>query len=184
MSEDDYKVGYKCPPKYGQFVPGESGNKGRKKKRPEFQAEIVARVRDERVVVNGVSMTMFELALRSTFNSAIKGRRSHDMKVLFELLDKYGAVPKAEAAEDARVAGEAVIKKIFDHFDRVHDINPEDVAAFDKLKVEEAAIVMNCPSCSPPLRKRWNSPERKALAERYGTSGLQKDVEELKKATQ
>ena len=28
MSKDDYKVGYKCPPKYGQFVPGESGNKG------------------------------------------------------------------------------------------------------------------------------------------------------------
>ena len=39
----DYDVGYGRTPKHTRFVKGESGNKCRKKKRPEFQAEMVAR---------------------------------------------------------------------------------------------------------------------------------------------
>lgn len=72
MSKDDCRVGYGHPPKHTRFVPGESGNKGRKKKRPEFQAEMIARIRDERVVVNGASTTMFEMAIRSVVHNTIK----------------------------------------------------------------------------------------------------------------
>ena len=53
--------------------------------------------------------------------------------------------------------------------------------ALDKLKGEEAAIVMKCANCSPSLRERWNLPDRRALGERYGNNGLQNDVEVLKK---
>lgn len=79
-----------------------------------------------------------------------------------------------EAAAEARAAGEAVVQKIYDHFHRVNDIDPEYVVALDKLKAEEAAIIMKCPSCSPPLRERWNLPERKALGERYGKTGCKR----------
>lgn len=176
MSKDDYDIGYGRPPKHTQFVPGESGNKGRKKKRPEFQAEMIARIRDEQVMVQGKPMSMFELAVRSVLNSTIKRGHPRDLKALLDLLNKYGAIPQSEALEDARAAGEAVIKKLFDHFDRVNDVDPADELALDMLRKEEAAIVMACPGCSPTLRESWNLPERKALSERYGQTGLQTDV--------
>lgn len=182
MSKDDYEVGFGRPPKHTRFVPGESGNKGRKKKRLEFQTEVVARIRDERITVNGVSMTTFEMAVRSVIHNTIKRGNPRDLKALLDLLEKHGAVPQVEAAEEARAAGEEVVKKIFEIFERTHDIDPEDVLALDKHAAQEAAIVMKCPSCSPQLRQRWNLPERKALGESYGSSGLQKDVETLRKA--
>ncbi len=182
MSKDDYDVGFGRPPKYTQFAPGESGNKGRKKKRPEFQAELIARIRDERINVNGVSMTMFEMAVRCVFTNTIKRGHPRELKTLLDLLEKYGAVPQGEAAAEAMAAGERVVQKIFDVLDRTHDIDPDDVVALDRLKAQEAAIVMKCPSCSPQLRQRWNLPERKALGKSYGSSGLQNDVETLRKA--
>ena len=180
MSKDDYDIGYGRPPKHTRFVKGESGNKGRKKKRPEFQAEMVARIRDERVIVNGSSMTMFELAIRSVMNSTIKRGHPRDLKALFDLLEKYGAIPKGEAAAESKAAADRVMQKITDFCDRQSNTNPKDVVEFGLLQYEEAAIVMKCPSCSPTLRLRWNLPERKALQERYAPTGLQRDVEELK----
>jgi hypothetical protein len=114
--------------------------------------------------------------------TTIKRGHPRDLKALFDLLEKYGAVPQAEAAEEARVAGDRVVKKIFEIFERQNDIDPNDVAALEKLQSEEAAIVMKCPNCSPLLRKQWNLSERKELGKRYGRSGLQNDVEVLKKA--
>ena len=92
MSKDDYKVGFGRPPEHSRFAPGESGNKGRKKKRPEFQAEMIARIRDECVTVNGVKMTMFEVGLRSVFTNTIKRGHPRDLIALFDMLDKYGAI--------------------------------------------------------------------------------------------
>ena len=182
MSKDDYDVGYGRPPKHTRFVTGESGNKGRKKKRPEFQAEMIARIRDEQVVVNGTSMTMFELAMRSVMTTTIKRGHPRDLKTLFDLLEKHGAMPKGDAAAQSKAGAEKVMQTITDIFDRLHDIDPEDTAMLNRLKSEEAAIVMKCQNCSPPLRARWNQPDRKALTERLGCSGLQRDVEELKKS--
>lgn len=181
MSKDDYEVGFKRPPKHTRYAPGESGNKGRKKKRPEFQAEMIARIRDERVDVNGVSMTLFEVAVRSVFSSTIKRGRAGELNALFQLLERHGAMPKGEAAAESKAAADRVMSTIEEHFNRVLDIDPDDVVALAKLKRDEAAIVMKCPNCSPPLRERWNQPERKALVERYGGTGLQNDVDALKK---
>ena len=181
MSKDDYEVGFKRPPKHTRYAPGESGNKGRKKKRPEFQTEMVARIRDEIVTIGGVPMTAFEVAIRSTMNATIKRGHPRDLKALLEILDKHGAVPKGEAAAESKAAADRVMSTIEEHFNRVVDIDPDDVVALAKLKREEAAIVMKCPNCSLPLRERWNQPERKALVERYGGTGLQNDVDALKK---
>ena len=183
MSKESYDVGYGRPPKHTQFAAGESGNKGRKKKRAEFQTEMVARIRDECITVDGVTMTMLELAIRRVVTTTIKRGHPRDLKALFDLLEKYGAVPQAEAGEEARAAGERVVKKILEIFERMNDIDPNDSAAVEKLQCEEAAIVMKCPSCSLSLRERWNLPARKELAKRYSRSGLQNDVQMLKKAS-
>lgn len=180
MSEDDYKTGYGCPPKHTQFVPGESGNRGRKKKRPEFQAETIARVRDETVTVNGVRMTMFEVSIRSVFNATVKGARTRDLKVLLELLEKYGAISKVDAAEGARIGADNVMQKMLKVFDRVVPDDPVDVKALRRLRTGEAAIVSKCPGCSPALRTLWHLPEHKALTDRHRRTELQKDFEALK----
>ena len=164
MSEGDNYVGYRHPPMHTRFVPGESGNKGRKKKRPEFQTEIVARVRDKQVQINGESITMFEVAIQSVMNATIKRGHPRDLKILFDLLDKYGAVPKGEAAEQSRAAADQVMKNIMASFDRTNNVNPDDSVALDKLKREEAKVVMKCPNCSSTLRQRWNLPERLAFS--------------------
>ena len=177
MSKDDDAVGYRRPPKHTRFAPGESGNKGRKKKRPEYQAEMIARIRDEKVKIDGVEISLFELAIRNVYKTTIRRGHPRDLKTLLDLLDKYGAVPKGEAAAESKAAADRVMAKIEDIFNRETDTDPEDVAALDKVKGEEATMVMKCPNCSPVLRERWNQPERKALAERYGCTGLQNDVE-------
>ena len=180
MSKDDYDVGFKRPPRQFQFQPGESGNRGRKKMRPEFQAEMVARIRDEKITVNGVKIALFEMAVRSVFTNTIKRGHPRDLNALLQLLDKYGAVPKDEAAAESRAAADRVIDKIIDVFDKTHGKDPADAKALDKLAADEAAIVMKCPTCSPSLRERWNLPERKTLSLRVGRSGLERDVERLK----
>ena len=182
MSEDDYKVGRGRPPRHTQFVKGESGNKGRKKKRPELQTEMVARIRDEIITINGVPMTAFEVAIRSTVNATIKRGHPRDLKALLEILDKHGAIPKDEAAAESRAAADRVLDRIMDIFDKTHGNDPEDAKALGKLAAEEAMIVMKCPNCSPSLRERWNVSERQALSARYDRSGLQHDVEQAKKA--
>ena len=178
---DDDAVGYGRPPKHTRFVKGESGNKGRRKKRPEFQAEMVARIRDERVTVNGVSMTMFELVMRTVRNTTIKSGHPRDLKAFLEILEKYGAIPKGEAAEEMRLAADKVTDTLLEIFEKERGFDPEDSIAIDKFKAEEAAIVMNCPNCSPPLRERWNLPDRHTLRARHGGTGLQGDVEALRK---
>lgn len=172
MAEDrDYKVGYGKPPEHTRFKPGESGFKGQRK-RKETNAEIIRRVRDELVTINGKTMTKFELSIHSTINQTIKSRRPRDLKVLFELLDKYGAVPKAVEAAEAEAAGNAVIQKLFDYADKVLDIDPADAKALDTLNANESDLVMKCGNCGPELRRRWKDPDYVALAKRYGRSAI------------
>ncbi|WP_260929348.1 DUF5681 domain-containing protein [Novosphingobium sp. 9] len=91
----DYEVGYGKPPVHTRFKPGQSGNKGRRKKKlRETRKDIVRRIRDEKVRVNGKWITAFELAVRSTFNQTIKSGKPRDLKMLLELLSSYNAGPE------------------------------------------------------------------------------------------
>lgn len=177
---DDYEVGYGKPPRHSQFMPGQSGNKGRRKKRPETQAEIVARVRDELVTVNGRAITKFELAVHATLNQTIKGGKPRDLKLLFELLDQYGAIPEVDQAAEAEEGANEAIRKIFTIFERTNDRDPEDGKAVRKLEAEELQVVLACPECSGTLRKRWNAPAYQALVKRYGPTGLHRMVRETR----
>jgi len=179
----EYDVGYGKPPKHGQFLPGQSGFKGRKKKVPPSAKEIVGRVRDELAPVefNGRQITILELAIRTVFNATIKGGKVRDLKVLFELLDKYGALPQADLAAESEANAQKAMKKILDFFDRTHGIEPEDVASVKHDEAEEARIVMTCPSCGPKLQDRWRNPERKARTKREMTTRLHSQVIDQRK---
>lgn len=180
MSGKGYKVGYGKPPKHSQFPPGVSGFKGRKKKRPEGQAEIIARVRDEMVEIDGKQVSMFELAIRSVFTKAIKNGRPGDIKAILDLLNQHGLVPEAERAAEIKANADKVIEKMYNYMYRSRDIDPEDMKALERCGLHEANLIMSCPTCGPRLRNYWANPERKALYRRlnHGT-GLQQQVFKL-----
>lgn len=173
---DDYEVGYGKPPRHSQFPPGVSGNKGRRRK-TENSAEIVARVRDEMVLVNGKHVTKFELAVQQTFNQTIRSGKPRDLKLLFDLLDKHGGVPEIDRQAEAEAGADAALQKIFSIFDRTFDIDPADSAQLDRHSREEARLVMSCPHCGPELKTGWGKKERKALSERVGKTGLHSQVQ-------
>lgn len=183
----DYEVGYGKPPKHTQFMPGQSGNKGRRKKRPETQAEIVARVRDEMIILNGQKISKFELAVTSTLNQTIKSGKPRDLKALLDLLDRHGAVPQADHMAQMAAEADAVIKKLFQTFDRTYDIDPVARDAIAKLGAEELNLIMGCPHCSEELRRRWSAPDYKELVKRYEPTrlhGLIRDGQMKVKGTQ
>ena len=174
----DYEVGYKKPPKHSQFVPGQSGNTRRRRKSQETPAEIVARVRDEQVKVNGKWMTKLELAITSALSQTIRSGKPRDVEALFKILDRYGALPEADEGQRAKEGAEKVYNKIMDIFDKTFDIDPADTDELERLNGEEVKLVMSCAHCAPVLKEQWKQPERKALSERYGKTALHRQVSE------
>jgi Family of unknown function (DUF5681) len=173
---DDYKVGYGKPPRHSQFVPGTSGNKGRRRKR-ETQGQIIARLRDEKVEINGQMVTKFELAVTQTLNQTIRSGKPRDLTLLLELLDKHGAMPKVDERAEAERQAASAMKKIHDFFNRSLEIDPEDIALLDRYSREEAKLLMACSRCAPELKSRWARKEQKELAKRYGKTQLQHQIE-------
>jgi hypothetical protein len=111
--EPTYLVGYGKPPVHARFKPGQSGNKGRRDTlRPnrESRVDLVKRIRDEKIKVQGKSMTMLELAVRQTFTTTIKSGKARDLKALFDLLDKYGVGITHE--ENENITPEDIAKRI------------------------------------------------------------------------
>ena len=173
MSDDpDYKVGYARPPRHSQFLPGQSGFKGRKKRKAETQAQMIARVRDELVTVNGETMTKYELALRSVMAQTIKGGKYRDLKTLFEMLDKYGVMPDVERAAETKAAADKVMGTILDVFTRSHGHNPDDRVAIEKLDLQEAQLVIGCSHCGPKLRENWDTPGYRERKGRFRGSSI------------
>jgi len=139
-----YEVGYGKPPKRTQFAPGISGNSGRRK-RPETSAEIVTRIRDEKIEVNGRLVSKFEIVIQRAFSETIKTGKARDLKSLLEILDKHGALPKADQADDSREKAEKVIEKLRSSFLAHYDIDPEDYEEIRRLSRQEIELIMACP---------------------------------------
>jgi hypothetical protein len=83
MNDDDYRVGYKCPPRHSQFPPGTSGNlRGRPRKArralvPSQTRKDILEIADEMVTIptqNGVKkLTKSQLIKLAIANGAAKG---------------------------------------------------------------------------------------------------------------
>lgn len=172
----DYEVGYRKPPRHTQFPPGVSGFKGRKKKQPEAQAAIIARVRDQIIMVDGKPISKFELAVQQAFNQTIKSGKPGDLKKVLELLDKYGAITEFDRKAEAETYANEAFERITNVFNRTFNRDPKDIALKDEETVAEVNLVMGCAHCGPELRKRWGKPEYKALAKRLSPTRLFEQV--------
>jgi len=87
MASDDKDVGYKRPPKSGQFKRGQSGNpRGRPKGAPNFKADLAAEMR-ERITLrdkNGRArrVTKQRALVKLLFSSALQNEKSAIMALL------------------------------------------------------------------------------------------------------
>lgn len=172
----DYEVGYGKPPKHSRYVPGQSGFKGQTRKPRESQAQVMARVRDEVVTVNGKTMTMFELMVRSAINQAAKRGSARELKAVLDLLEQHGAMPQADLIAQARADGEEAMRRIGQVIERTFNADAKDVALGNDLDHEEVMLVMSCPDCSAELRRRWADPEYEALRERYQPTLIHREL--------
>lgn len=182
MAEDttpkaDYDVGYRKPPKHTQFVPGQSGNAGRRKKKPlETPSAILGRILGEVVEVGGRKMTKLELAAEVTLNRVLKSGTIRDFEKLADLIDKSGLTARMEWAAEQQQAADDTMKRISTIMQRTLHIDAADVAAGIRADREEAAIIMGCSHCGPIMRERWKDPEYKSRSKRGVQSQLHKDT--------
>jgi Family of unknown function (DUF5681) len=112
MSEDQYFVGYKRPPRHGQFRKGQSGNphgkaKGRKNYRTEFLEELGEKVL---VTENGRQRKLSKqtLIIKRMVADAIKGdakARDHLLRLIGQVdaLDTGGGPASPTAVEDVEI---------------------------------------------------------------------------------
>ena len=88
MSEEpkNYDVGFKKPPKHTQFKPGQSGNPLGRPKKKRTVADIMQKLLQEEIIVNGEKKSTKELFLRSIMKNAIKGNATAT-KLLLSLIN-------------------------------------------------------------------------------------------------
>lgn len=124
---DDYEVGYKKPPKSGQFKPGQSGNpKGRPKGKPSA-AETIDRLMRQKIRVKDggqvIELSRFEALGRRIIDDALKGNARATDQVL--KLMAIGSASSAQATpsdgtEPDHMADLEALKELF----RQNDLDP------------------------------------------------------------
>jgi uncharacterized protein DUF5681 len=95
-SGKEYAVGYKRPPKSGQFKKGQSGNPGgRRKKSGPVQVDVASILNETfRVSVGGRAQDMSakEVAIRQVLKKALEKTDFRSMAHLLSLFEKHGCV--------------------------------------------------------------------------------------------
>lgn len=126
MSENDYEVGYCCPPKQTQFKKGQSGNpKGRKKGLRGLKTALRAEL-NERIAIteNGktVKLTKQQLMVKQLAAMAIKG----DVRAISKLADLVITLlgPEEEVQKSASALTAEDREIIIDYFN--HKIGGTD----------------------------------------------------------
>lgn len=112
MSEGDYDVGYKKPPKHSQFKPGQSGNpKGRPKGAKNFKTELLEELQ-ERIAIkeNGIQRRVSKqrAMLKSMTAKAVQGDTKAATLIanlVFKFLQEEDEIPESLdlSAEDKAI---------------------------------------------------------------------------------
>src|SRR3546814_13410195 len=64
--------------------------------RSETPAEIIARIRDDKVMVNGKRVSKIELAINQVVNKTLLSANPRNLNILLQIFDKYGALPEID----------------------------------------------------------------------------------------
>lgn len=111
MAEKKKKVGYASPPVEHRFAPGQSGNPAGRPKSPKAppktnsEAEILQRLDNEIITVNGREMTRLELELAVLHAKGSRG----DMRALRLLNNKRAALNLQQPKKAVREGGLLVL---------------------------------------------------------------------------
>src|ERR1700690_3319261 len=112
VEADEYRVGYRCPPKATQFPKGVSGNpKGRPKGiRP--VGALLQEILRQRVTVTESGRTRrlpaLEVMLRRLTHDAMRSDKTA-LKTVLALVDRYGQSPETELQTDELIAEDRAI---------------------------------------------------------------------------
>ena len=115
---DDYKVGYKKPPKHTQFQPGESGNPKGKTKGSKNARTILKKLMDEKIKIsiNGdrQAVSKLEGMLMQLANKALQGDLKAQHKVLHMLDENEVAEGAKELADFSSAADDTIIANLME----------------------------------------------------------------------
>ncbi|MEP7349778.1 MAG: DUF5681 domain-containing protein [Sphingorhabdus sp.] len=121
----DYEVGYRKPPKHGQFKKGESGRTrgdGPKKRRFRSREDTVAAVRDEFITIQinnrSQRVTAFEAMLYKVRAKVMQSGSVRDLKHWIDLMEQYGGTPPDTRQAEAEYHAEQAMRKISKFFER------------------------------------------------------------------
>ena len=105
MSEEpkNYDIGFKKPPKHTQFKPGQSGNPLGRPKKKRTVADLMQKILQEEIMVNGEKKSTKELFLRSIMKNAIKGNATAS-KLLLSLINDETEIEDFTPELDDKIA--------------------------------------------------------------------------------
>ncbi|MEZ5813638.1 MAG: DUF5681 domain-containing protein [Alphaproteobacteria bacterium] len=130
MPKDDYDVGYKKPPKGGQFKKGQSGNPSGRPKKKSFYETFIKELEAQISVKEGgasTKITKHEALVKRLMNEALQGDHKAQQKIL-KFIEKSGwdkPPPPQKTANKSSLAEKD--KKIMKHFIRQY---PDRLPAF------------------------------------------------------
>jgi hypothetical protein len=140
VAHNDETVGYKRPPKHGQFKPGKSGNpRGRPKGSADFKTDLAAEMR-ERITLrdkNGRShkVTKQRALIKLLFSSALQNEKSA-ITALLACMRYFGAGNEEPVTETADLEDLDMIR---DYIERTearlkHEKDPSNGSKLPKRK--------------------------------------------------
>jgi len=137
-ADDDYKVGYGCPPKNTQFKKGHTSPRKGKKFNKQNHEDMFWKTLNEKVSVKIggkiVRMTRYEACLRKRTDMAMSG----DGRALKEVLGLYSVMSAAKRGEEIRAAQKLLREQMEAMFAEQEEQEHQEAEA-QKAKEQEAA---------------------------------------------
>lgn len=134
--DDDYQVGYCCPPKHTQFKKGEpSPRKGKKKNKTDFEAAF-DKIANEKISVRtgGVTKTItrVEACLLKRMDLALSG----NLPALKDILREWSIRSAVKLGEEIRAENKTLRHSLFQEFMEIEAAEKEEQAAKKREKTQ------------------------------------------------